>query len=242
MLCPRCVKTPPPLLGVCSLGLKQRPAPGVWEYYRAQAGIPPGGGGVDLLGFVRCVHDIAVLKIVVNRGVLKGQDFFFVKDRPSGPPQGTINRQPPTATNRHQPPTTSGNQTPTANHCQPPSTTNPQPPTAANHHQPPPTATNCQSPTANRQHMVCPRVFSGKVCNGTLFPPLLRTALVVKQKREHIAKCDEKGPLKDVKPAERPVRPVPPQPAPTHAAKPAAGRAVPKFAARSAAQSSAQLR
>ena len=84
---------------------------------------------------------------LTGRGVLKGLDFFLVKDRPYGPPQGTINRQPPTA-NRRQPPTASGDHPPTTNHCQPPSTTNPQPPTAANHHQPPPTASR-QLPTAN---------------------------------------------------------------------------------------------
>ena len=32
------------------------------------------------------------VKRVLLRAVLKGPDFFFVKDRPSGPPQGTTNR------------------------------------------------------------------------------------------------------------------------------------------------------
>ena len=68
---------------------------------------------------------------------------FFVKDRPKGPPQGTTNRQPPTATNRQPPPT--------ANHQPPPTASGDQPPTAT-HHQPPPTA-SCQLPTANRHQL-----------------------------------------------------------------------------------------
>ena len=73
------------------------------------------------------------------RGVPLGTGFFFVKDRPKGPPQKTTNCQPPTATN-HQPP-------PTANR-QPLAATNPQLPTATNHQSP---TTNRQTPTANRQ-------------------------------------------------------------------------------------------
>ena len=82
-------------------------------------------------------------------GSLRNYNFFFVNDRPEGPPQRTANRQPPPTANCQPPPTTSGDQPPTANHFQPPSSTNPQPQTAANHHQPPPTASR-QLPTANR--------------------------------------------------------------------------------------------
>ena len=84
---------------------------------------------------------------------------------------------------------------PTANHYQPPPTTNPQPPTAANHHQPPPTA-SCQLPTANRRQpptanrhqpwlstWSARRLFCGKLYNGTLFFPPLRTALPLPFKR-----------------------------------------------------------
>ena len=67
--------------------------------------------------------------------------FFFVKDRPSGPPRGTTNRQPPPTANRQPPPTANRHQPPTANRHQPPT---------ANRHQPP-TANRHQPPTANRQ-------------------------------------------------------------------------------------------
>ena len=103
-----------------------------------------------------------------SRGVLKGLDFFC-----QGPPQGTINRQPPTAANCQLPPTASGDKPPTANHCQPPSTTNPQPPTAANHHQPPPTASR-QPPTTHHPpptHGV-PAGFLGKTVYRNLFFPV----------------------------------------------------------------------
>ena len=110
------------------------------------------------------------------RRVLKELDFFFVDYCPSGPPQGIINRQPPTASNR-QPPATA-NQPPAATNCQAPTTANRHQPPIPNH-QPPPTTTNRhqlpvakrQPPTAHRQHMACPWAFLGKLCKGTLFFP-----------------------------------------------------------------------
>ena len=107
------------------------------------------------------VHPVARVTAPPPGGSVRNLFFFFLRtglrDRPKGP--SAANHQPPTA-----------------NRCQP-STTNPQRPTAANHHQPPPT-TSCQPPTAHRQHMVCPQVFLGKLCNGTaLFFHPLRTAL-----------------------------------------------------------------
>ena len=53
------------------------------------------------------------------QGVLWELDFFFVKDRPQGPPQGTTNRQPPPTANRQPPPTANRHQPPTANRHQP---------------------------------------------------------------------------------------------------------------------------
>ena len=93
---------------------------------------------------------------VAANAVLKEPDFFFAKDRPSGPLQGTTSCQPPPTANHHPPPTTnhqppptaSSDQPPSANHGQPPPTTNHQPPTDANRHQPP--VANSRPPTANR--------------------------------------------------------------------------------------------
>ena len=108
----------------------------------------------------------------VRGGPLGTRVFFFVKDRPQGPPwpravlkgpdfffllrTAPRDHQPPTA-NRHQPPTATNRQPPTATNRQPPTaanrqrrpTANCQPPPTTNHQ--PPTATNRQLPTANRQ-------------------------------------------------------------------------------------------
>ena len=81
------------------------------------------------------------------RAVLKEPGFFFVKDRPKGPP--TANRhphQPPTATNRQPPTVTTAA---TTNRHQPPITNHQPPPTTTNRHQPP-TTSRRQPPTANR--------------------------------------------------------------------------------------------
>ena len=89
-----------------------------------------------------------------SRGLLKGLDFFFVKDRPQGLPQGTINCQQPTA-NCHQPPTAYRRQPPAAANRHPlPTAIDHQSPTT-NRRQPPPTATNRQSPTTNHRVTRC---------------------------------------------------------------------------------------
>ena len=84
-------------------------------------------------------------KVDLHQGGSLRTRFFFVKDRPSSLPQGTTNRQPPTATNcqppatanRHQPPTTaSRHQPPITNHQPPPTTTNRHQPPFADCHQP----------------------------------------------------------------------------------------------------------
>ena len=89
-----------------------------------------------------------------------GTKFFFVADRPEGPPKGTTNR----ATNRQRSPTASGDQPPTANHCQPPIT---------NRRQPPPTATNLQLPTTNRQSLPTANRQSPPTANRQLPPTMV---------------------------------------------------------------------
>ena len=101
-----------------------------------------------------------------NKAVLKGPDFFFVKDRPKGPP--TANRQLPPTANRHQPPTATNHQPATAaNRHQPPITNCQLPPTAANRRQPP--TANRQSPPTMVEHMSYTGSFLKKPCSGTVF-------------------------------------------------------------------------
>ena len=85
--------------------------------------------------------------------------FQYRGARATLPPLPTAtNRQSPTTNRRQLPPTATNRQLPSANRQLPPTT----------NRQPPPTMVG---------HMECPRAFLGKLCNGTLFFFLLRTAL-----------------------------------------------------------------
>ena len=113
---------------------------------------------------------VSALGAALVHGGPQRTSFFFIKDRPQGPPQGTTNRQPPTTSR----------QPPAATNRQPPTTAKRHQPPITNRRQPPPTTTNRQSPTANRQspptivkHMSYTRSFcKTAVQEHHFFPPL----------------------------------------------------------------------